>query len=163
MFVFSFKAATAKFMCAALACIAVSAVAVSLMPDAGHALNVNKIIPGEKVSFKGVDSIEKQVELIENLGFEVENTPVQSGSVSVPKNFDAVLTKYNDLQKKQGFDLAKYRGKNVDRYTYSMKMPEGQNTGAQKSFVTLILYKNKLVGADVCCPATGEYSVLVTP
>lgn len=171
MFVFSFKATTAKILCAAVACIAIAVIAVSFMPDAGYAMNVNKIVSSGDISLKGIDSVEKQIELLSALGIEVEITPVQSGSVCVPKKFDAALEKYNELQKKQGFDLSKYRGKNVDRYTYKVKQhinsdsdADGNSTnGADGFYATLILYKNKVVGADICCPSTGEYSVVITP
>ncbi len=164
MFVFSFKAATVKMLGAAVACAAIAILAVSLMPDAGHSVNVNKIVTPKDVRLQGVNSTEKQVDLLSKLGVEVEPEPVQSGNVAVPKKFDAVLEKYNELQKKQGFDLKKLRGKTVSRYTYAVSdMNEELKIGDDKCFVTLILYKNKVVGADICCPQDASYGVLIKP
>ncbi len=164
MFVFSFKAATVKILGAVVACVAVAILAVGLMPDAGYALNVNKIVTPKDVSLKGIDSEKKQVELLLKLGVEVKPNPVQSGNVSVPKKFDAVLLQYNELQKKQGFDLKKFRGKTVSRYTYEITdLDESLRVGEDSCYATLILYKNKVVGADICCPKTADYGVLIQP
>lgn len=160
MFVFSFKATTAKILFAAFLCIAISAAVVSLMPDAGYAMNVNKIVTSADVSFRGIDSAEKRVDLLNKLGIEVDPVPVQQGKVSVPKKFDAVMKKYNDLQKEQGFDLSAYKGKSVERFTYIVTDGEGKMT-ADGLYATLIIYKNRLIGADVCCPKTGEYAAAV--
>ena len=162
MFVCSFKASTVKIICAAFLCIAASVFVIALMPDAGSAMNVNKIVSSGDISLKGIDSEEKRVSLLSELGIEADKDSVRSGEVSVPKKFDAVLEKYNELQKSQGFDLKKYRGKNVERYTYSvLSFADGTKVGANPTYVTLIIYKNKVIGADICCPETGEYSAVI--
>ena len=51
------------------------------------------------------------------------------------------------MQKEQGLNLAKYKGKTVTRYTYKVtNYPDYEGT----VYVSLLIYKNKVVGGDVC-------------
>ena len=56
MFVCSFKASTVKIICAAFLCIAASVFVIALMPDAGSAMNVNKM-GAEQKNIKSVTFI----------------------------------------------------------------------------------------------------------
>lgn len=47
----------------------------------------------------------------------------------------------------QGFDLSKFKGKQVSRFTYSVL-----NYPGQKEYIraNLLIYKNQVIGGDVC-------------
>ena len=63
-----------------------------------------------------------------------------------------VFERYNDLQRSQGFDLSAYAGKNVRRYVYEIKnYPDSSDT----YYATLFIYKNAVIGGDVCSSAQG--------
>lgn len=157
MFVFSFKASSIKVICALFVCIAAALFVITLIPDANSALNVNKIVTDADISFKGVSTNDDRINLLSKLGFEVEKEAVQSGEVKIPKDFDAALEEYNALQQSQGFDLTKYRGKKAMRFTYKILANDNGNT----SFATLVVYKDRVVAGDVCCPKTGQYAGIV--
>ncbi len=161
MFVCSFKLTSVKIIAAFLACIVGAIVVISLLPDAGYALNVNKTLVGNEQMLTDLDKAEDCVRMLAGLGIEVEEKPVQSGNVTVPETFDAAFEKYNDLQKSQGFDLEKYHGKKVKRYTFKVKSTYGK-VPLRDCFATVIVYKKKAVGADICCPETGEYGAIIT-
>ena len=56
---------------------------------------------------------------------------------------------YLALQSQQGFDLEKYAGKRVKRYTYEvLNYPTGE-TGVQAN---LLIRKNTVVGGEVLSP-----------
>lgn len=38
--------------------------------------------------------------------------------VTVPKNWNDIYTEYNELQRRQGFDLVPYKGETVEEYEY---------------------------------------------
>ena len=55
--------------------------------------------------------------------------------------------KYNEIQKQQGCDLSKYAGKRCKRYTYVIENYPGQAEGVRAN---ILVYKNKVIGGDVC-------------
>ncbi len=67
--------------------------------------------------------------------------------MTVPESFDKVYLGYNEMQKEQGLNLAKYQGKTVTRYTYKVtNYPDYDGT----VYISLLVYKDKIVGGDVC-------------
>lgn len=80
-------------------------------------------------------------------GWEVSTVPLEVVEVTIPKEFNEVYEKYNQLQISQGFDLAQYKGKAVTRYTYSViNYPDGiENVRAN-----VLVYKNRVIGGDIC-------------
>ncbi len=162
MFVFSFKASTVKIISALLACFALVSLAIFLMPDTGSYVNANKIV-NSTVSLDKISSEKDIVKFLSSLGFTVEESAISHGKVSVPKRFDAVLEKYNGLQQMQGFDLTKYKGKNVNRYTFRVtSFPDGTKIGDEEYLATVVLYKQKVVAGDVCCVEKKEYFPIIS-
>ena len=78
---------------------------------------------------------------------EVKETPVEEVEVIVPESFDKVYLGYNEMQKEQGLNLSKYKGKTVTRYTYEVtNYPDYDGT----VYISLLVYKDKVIGGDVC-------------
>ncbi len=164
MFVFSFRASSVKFLCALCVCLLAGAFVIALMPEAGYAVNVNKIETSENLEKINVSTDKGREKYINALGFEVEADSVVHNSEKVPEVFTAALEQYNSLQKAQGFDLEKLKGKNVTSYTYKIKSyPDGFDFKGSDGVITLICNKNKVVGADVCCESTGVVSAVIKP
>jgi len=162
MFVFSFKASSIKIMCVLCACLIIGAAVIALMPEAGYAVNVNKLVVQDTLEKISVKSEKGRLEYIKALGFGVDEKSVSVKSSTVPDVFDAATEQYNALQKMQGFDLEKYKGKKVNSYTYEVSsFPDGTKTGSADFLVTLVIYKNKVVAADLCSMETGEVSAAV--
>jgi hypothetical protein len=99
------------------------------------------------ISYDKVYSNSDRVEFIAGFGWQVAQTPIEEVEVSIPAEFDTVYLGYNDIQKAQGLNLAKYKGKNVVRYTYEITNYEGYEGTV---YVNLLVYRNKIVGGDVC-------------
>lgn len=157
MFVFSFKASSVKILCALCLCIAAGAFVISLMPEAGYAVNVNKTEVSSELDKINVKSKDGRSDYLEALGFGVDNKNESKVSTTVPETFDAATEQYNNMQKMQGFDLEKYKGKKVDSYTYGVtSFPDGTKIGDRKYLVTLIVHNGKVIAADMCCEETGE-------
>ena len=67
--------------------------------------------------------------------------------IRIPEEFDKVMKSYNELQKGQGLDLAKYRGKEVTRYTFAVtNYPDYKGT----VMANVILWRNRVIGGDLC-------------
>ena len=69
-------------------------------------------------------------------------------TVKIPSRFDTVYEDYNDLQKEQGFDLSRYRGKEVRRFRYPVTGAFGDGVA------TLLVYRDRIIGGDLS--AGGE-------
>ncbi len=101
----------------------------------------------EPVSAQKLSTLESRVEYLASLGYTVSQEPVRTQEVQIPKEFNAVYSQYNSIQQSQGFDLEKYRGKRVMQYMYRVEnWPE---TESGPVYATLLIYKNKLIGADL--------------
>ncbi len=89
---------------------------------------------------------EKRVKYLEGLGWKVSQNPKESMQVRIPREPGEVFTRYNELQKSQGFDLSKLAGKTVMRYVYTIENYPG---AADPVHATLLVYKDHVVGGDV--------------
>ena len=162
VFVYSFKASRVKAFFTLCLCVAAVVAAIILLPDAGSSLNVNKIEGMKKLGNINADKAKGRLEYFSALGYKVEEEPVSKDSEKLPETLDAVTEKYNGLQRGQGFDLTRYCGKKLESYTYEVvSFPDGKSADEGTCFATLIVYKGKVVGADVTFPKTGRVSPLI--
>ena len=67
--------------------------------------------------------------------------------MTVPDEFDKVYAAYNELQKAQGLNLTKYRGKDVTRYTMTIANYPGY---AGTVYANVLVYRNRVIGGDIC-------------
>lgn len=68
---------------------------------------------------------------------------------------DASYDDYLALQSGQGFDLSKYAGKRVKRYTYEIT---NYPTGETGILANLLIYKNTVIGARSSLPSWTAFS-----
>lgn len=98
---------------------------------------------------------ESRVEFLSSQGYTVAQVPVKTQEVLIPKEFTEVYSQYNTLQQSQGFDLSKYKGKKVMQYVYQIEnWPEETS---EPVYATLLIYKNKLIGADLSRSGTDGF------
>jgi len=151
MFIFSAKMDKKKLMMLG-ACILVVIVALILMFSGGKGRDAANVPSGQKDMVKllknsKLASNEDRLALLTSLGWEVNIQPLEVVEVMVPSVFTAVYDDYNDMQKEQGLSLDNFKGKKVMRYTYAVvNYPSGEADVR----ATLLVYKNKLIGGDIC-------------
>ena len=87
-----------------------------------------------------------RVAFLKSFGWEVAASPTQSGQVKIPEAGSEVFSRYNALQKSQGYDLSQYAGKTVMRYVYKIKNYPG---AIDPVFATLLIHKDQVIGGDV--------------
>lgn len=109
---------------------------------------------GEVASPKGIRTAEDRLAYLGAYGWLVSKEPLSVEELLVPKELGSEYADYLALQSSQGFDLAKYAGKTVKRYTYQVL---NYPTGEQGVQVSLLLYKNTVVAADVLSPALNGF------
>ena len=141
MFVTTFRINTLKLVAIPMLSIMTVAALVIFVPSYESAL------VSSRINYEKVYSNSDRVEFISQFGWSVEQTPIEEVEVSIPSEFDTVYIGYNDIQKAQGLNLAKYKGKEVVRYTYKITNYEDYDGTV---YVNLLVYRNKIVGGDVC-------------
>jgi len=131
MYGFSFKFSLKKLLIAA-AFIA-AAVAVIIMLCGG----------GEKGIYAQTE--QERLDYICSLGYSPQKTGGETTVVTIPYEFSKVYDEYNRIQLKAGFDLAKYKGCDVIRYTYLLEdfPPEDY------AVVNLLILEGEIIGGDV--------------
>ena len=147
MFVCTVKASSIKFFTAILFSAAVLVGIVALLP----VIDPSGETAVATLDYKGVDTVEEQLEFLRELGHTPDPNPVYAGEVVIPEVFDSVYETYNQLQKSQGLNLEKYKGKTVQRYTYALSDASGGTDGeiGETRYATLLIYKNRIIGGDV--------------
>ena len=95
---------------------------------------------------------EDRVAYLNAYGWEVKSEPSQTQEVRIPTDPSDVFERYNNLQISQGFDLHDYAGKTVKRYVYEITNHPG---APGQYFATLLIYKNSVIGGDVCAAEKG--------
>lgn len=143
MFVYAIRSATIKFVCAIALSLTLVIAIVCLIPTYSE----SEATPAAEISYGRIYENSDRLNFISQFGWEVTEEPTETVEVVVPENFDTVYLGYNEMQKEQGLNLAKYKGKTVTRYTYKVtNYPDYEGT----VYVSLLVYKNKIVGGDVC-------------
>ena len=93
-----------------------------------------------------VSSNDGRVKFLTDFGWDVTTSPTQSSQVKIPEEESDVFSRYNALQKSQGYDLSKFAGKSVMRYVFQINNYPG---ATQPVYATLLVYKNQIIGGDV--------------
>ncbi len=99
------------------------------------------------IKTKGIVTGDLRTRFLEEIGLTVEKNDYDYKEVTIPPEFDEVYHQYNQLQKKDGFDLEKYAGKTVDKFTYTVKRYPGYEN--EKVYVNLLIYKGRIIGGDI--------------
>lgn len=158
MFVFSLRASKLKLPGLLLLCAVVLGAAVMfIMHNSSNGNELSAVAAQVRdIRFDKINSEKELYDFIASLGIQVKTPAYNSSKVDLPRVFDALYSKYNDIQKQQGFDLSKYCGKTLDRYIFEMtNYPAWQ--GTEKVFLTLFVYKNKIVGGDISSKENGGF------
>ena len=148
MFVRSVRMSTLKFASiAALAFLAILALILFIPSYESPAPVVKLESVGEQIRFDRIRDAGDRVQFLAQFGYVVDETPVETCEVVIPKEFDRVFAAYNELQKGEGLDLSRYKGKKMMRYTYNVTNYDGYTDPV---YANILVYKNKVVGGDVC-------------
>ena len=156
MFIYSMRAGTIRFfgiVCVALvALITLIAFVPELQPVA--AADSESVEESETVSFEKIRSNEDRIAFLKGFGWEVQSTPTESTTVTVPREFDKVFAAYNEMQRAQGLDLSGYSGRTVERYTYTVTNYENYEGTV---LANLLIYRGRVIGADICSADTDGF------
>jgi len=148
MFIYTLRASTLKFF--AVVCVAlVTLIAlIAFVPTYGDATDVDASVSDAKeIRYDKIKTNEDRINFLRQFGWEVKPDAVASVEVTVPAEFDKIFTGYNEMQKRQGLDLSKYKKKDVMRYTYEITNYNGYEGTV---YANLLVYRNRVIGGDIC-------------
>ena len=106
----------------------------------------------QTTSAAAVTNNDARVKFLENCGWEVAASPIESGQVRIPEKMTEVFDRYNRLQRTQGYNLETYAGKNVMRYVYKV---ENYPDAKEPVYATVLVYKNQIIGGDITDTSAG--------
>lgn len=87
------------------------------------------------------------VDYLKSYGWNVEPQPLEKELIYIPSEFNDVYSDYNELQKKQGFDLTRHKGEEVYRYTFRI---DDCNSDENVRINLLVQKNGTVIGGDVC-------------
>ncbi len=87
------------------------------------------------------------VEFLNENGLKVVEESKKCDIVTIPTVFDDTFAAYNELQKEQGFDLQKYAGKKVMRFSFELSGYDEQENDIY--FATVYMINNEIIAADI--------------
>ncbi|MEE1197874.1 MAG: DUF4830 domain-containing protein [Acutalibacteraceae bacterium] len=91
-----------------------------------------------------VSNNDERILFINNLGYEVERDSFTSKNIIIPTEFSDVFKNYNKIQQKAGYDLSKYKGNEVELFSYKSAVD-----ARQKYNINLIVFENTVIGGDI--------------
>ena len=146
MFVYNVKASTLKFIAVICAALISLTVIVMLVPEYSPKTTAAIARVNKEYKFDRIKTNEDRVNFLGQFGWKVDSEPIEEVTMKIPAEFDRVMNSYNELQKKEGLDLSKYRGREVTRYSYNVtNYPDYSG----KVTASVIVYKHRVVGGDV--------------
>lgn len=130
------------------------AAAVILLTAAALALIVMIRTRGGVLSAHyNVTTAQGRADYLAALGWEVDLQTEEAQRVTLPRTFDGVFAAYNDLQRKQGFDLRPYAGLECTVYSYLVT-----NYGSgEPALAVVYLYRNRIIAGDIHATALGGF------
>ena len=133
-----------------LCCVGIAALLLGgVLLVSGQITNVRPALTlaQTELRLKQADDNQARVDFLTGLGWQVSSEPTEVQEVVIPLEFDPVYQNYNQLQKEQGFDLSRYAGYRVKRYSYEVF---NHPSGEEYVQANLLVYEKKLVGGDIC-------------
>ena len=138
-------------------------VLIALAAVAGVILGLILLLGGgdssQPTAAPSMASNDGRVQFLQNLGWQVNASPAESGQVRIPKEQNQIFSRYNDLQKSAGYDLSQHSGKTVMRYVYKVT---NYPSATEPVYATLLIYKDQVIGGDITdTAAKGSMQALV--
>lgn len=94
----------------------------------------------------------QRLEYIQSFGWETGITHSKVEEIRIPVEFDEVYEEYNAIQRRQGFDLRKYRAHTVKKYTYEISRTDDDPV---QLLADLLVENGVIIGADVTSAEAG--------
>lgn len=147
MFVYSVRAQALKFFSVVALSVVSLLILIAFIPTYEPIVVNTLYTETANVKFNKIKTNDDRIDFLEQFGWTVSENPIEEKTVKIPQEFDKIMLSYNEFQRQMGLDLAKYKGKNVTRFTYEVtNYPEYEG----RVFANVLIYRNKVIGGDIC-------------
>ena len=147
MFVFSLHSSKLKIVAIAAAAAVCAGAVIAAVCIKNNADNAQTDAPSQGIAGS---TEQERLDYIAGFGWDVNSDSAETAQIIIPAEFDEVYAEYNRLQLSQGFDLQPYRGRNVQRWTYSVTNYPGYQQSGDCIRVNLLVCDGYVIGGDVC-------------
>lgn len=147
MFVYSLRASTVKFF--GVLCVALVALItlIAFVPEYDDSITTNAGGTEGSINYDKIKDNDDRRDFLKQFGWETSDEPCEVRDVTIPEQFDKIFGGYNEIQRAQGLDLAKYKKKTVKRYTYEVTNYKGYDGTV---YANILIYRNRVIGGDIC-------------
>ena len=106
-----------------------------------------------KYSISAKDNNER-INFLNQFNLKVLPEPIEEIEINIPSQFNKVYEKYNSIQKENGLDLEKYKGKSCTKYTYKILNYKNEKSEVRAN---LLVLDGKVIGGDICSVDLGGF------
>lgn len=142
MFVYTMKASGVKFFAVVALSVALLATAIGILPAVSAASDVASVT----TDYKNISNEEEMKNFLSSFGYETESQAAKVYEIDIPKEFNTVFEKYNEIQRAQGLNLKRYAGKSATAYVFKVTNYEYDGD----VFATLFIRNGRVIAGDVC-------------
>ena len=100
---------------------------------------------------------QERLAFVSQFGWDVQTDPQAVEEILIPAQFDAVYSRYNDVQKAQDLDLTPYAGMRVKKWTYAVNNYPGYEGRPGVVQLNLLILDGVVIGGDVCSTEQGGF------
>ena len=147
MFVYSMRATTIKLVGVICVALTVLITLIAFVPTYNIAGNTTDADADVSYRYDKIKNVSDAAGFLSQFGWSADATPVEVKTVTIPSEFDKVFAAYNEIQKVQGLNLSKYKGKDVTRYTFRITNYDGYEGMV---YANVLVYRNRVIGGDLC-------------
>lgn len=146
MFIWSIRASTIKLV--AVVGAAAVALGVIVVAAPNYEVKTTAAIAASKSEYRydKIKTNDDRVSFLKQFGWETDGNVVEEVTMKIPREFDKIMTSYNEIQKRSGLDLSKYRGREVTRYTYVINNYPSYDGRVNAN---IIVYNGRVIGGDI--------------
>ncbi len=146
MFIYSIRASTIKLAAVIGAAAVALGVIVAAAPN--YEVKTTAAIAAAKAEYRydKVKTNDDRVAFLRQFGWETDGEVLEEVTMKIPREFDRIMTSYNEIQKQSGLDLSKYRGREVTRYTYAISNYPSYDGRVNAN---IIVYNSRVIGGDI--------------
>lgn len=140
MFVVTLKKAGLKRVGIGVLCCALVVFSAML----GRYISGRSVMAAAAASGNKIESAQDIQTWFTGYGLDVDAATIAADKVKIPRRWDDSFSAFNGVVQQSGMDLARYKGKTVEKW--SALLPAASN-GETSRYGVLLVYKKKAVGA----------------
>ncbi len=150
LFIWSFRMSKRELIIIGVGLLLFIAAAAAIIGTAGS--RAASAVPGGH-STAAADE-ESRAAFIRGFGWEIQEEPLRVKEITMPDSGDSGFLEYNELQKKQGFDLTSYCGRRVKLWTYRVT----NHPAGDRVLASLVICDGQIIGGDISAASAGGFS-----